>query len=267
MSETPSIHIRHTRKTINSKLSSSYRVIAPNYRGAGRSSKPATGYTKSTMAADIVQLLDALGITSKIHLVGHDIGGMIAWALATRHPDRTATLTWGECPLPGTSVHEEDRTTDRAVDQFHFIFHCVADLPEALIAGREHIYVSHFFDKLAYNAAAIGPRDLGVYVRSYSRPGAMRCAMEVYRAFGEDGEENRAWLGKNGRFGAVPGFCLSGEMSAHCEQAERMVGEVHEEGTCEVGVVPGAGHYVAEEAPGAFVGRVLGFIEKYRTGE
>ena len=71
------------------------------------------------MAEDIIQLLDALDITStKFHIVGHDIGGLIAWAMAYRHPDRVMTVNWGEFPLPRTSLQQEDRTS-RAVEQFH----------------------------------------------------------------------------------------------------------------------------------------------------
>lgn len=213
------------------------------------------------MAEDIIQLLDALGITSRVHLVGHDIGGMIAWAIAARHPDRVRTVNWGECPLPGTSAHQQDRT-ERAIDKFHFIFHCVRDLPEALIAGREGVYLGYFFDKFAFNTAAIGPGDVDQYVAAYSRPGAMRCALEVYRAFLEDAEENKEWIERHGKC-QVPAICLSGEKSAHDGQARQMLSEVHEDGTFEVATVPDAGHYLAEENPSVFLDKTLEFIEKH----
>lgn len=215
------------------------------------------------MAEDIIQLLDALGITDKVHLVGHDIGGMIAWSMAARHADRIATVNWGECPLPGTAAHEEDRTGARGVHQFHFVFHCVRDLPEALVSGREEIYITHFFNKVAFDTAALGPADVEHYVRAYSQPGAMRCAFEVYRAFFEDVEENLEWVRTRGKC-RVPAICLSGEHSAHCAQAGPMFAEVHEDGTYEVATVPGAGHYLAEENPHGFVEKTLAFIEKHR---
>ena len=93
-----------------------YRCIAPDYRGAGGSSKDLSpgDFRKSTMAGDIVALLDALHITEPVHVVGHDIGGMIAFALASRWPERVRSLSWGECPLPGTQSFERD-TTDPEV--------------------------------------------------------------------------------------------------------------------------------------------------------
>lgn len=74
-----------------------YTVVAPDYRGAGDSSRPAAGYDKVTMAEDIHELLiEHLDIQSKVHLVGHDIGGMIAYAYASRYPDETASIAWGK---------------------------------------------------------------------------------------------------------------------------------------------------------------------------
>lgn len=160
-----------------------YRCIAPDYRGAGASSKPAgADFTKVAMAEDVVQLLQTLNITSPFHLVGHDIGGMIALALAHRHPEIVKSVSWGECPLPGTKTYYRDRT-EHAVQQFHFVFHSVPDLPEALIAGKERIYITHFINKIAYNLSAFTEPDIDYYVAAYSQPGAIRCALGVYRAF------------------------------------------------------------------------------------
>src|SRR4051794_36239681 len=118
---------------------SRYRVVAPDYRGAGLSSKPKADFRKSTMANDIALLLDYLQVDEAVHVVGHDIGGMIAYAFATRHAERTKSLVWGECPLPGTTAYEEDRTI-HGVQQFHFFFHSIPDLPEALVTGHEELY-------------------------------------------------------------------------------------------------------------------------------
>jgi len=248
------------RHVINPLSDAGYRIIAPDYRGAGKSSKPSSDFTKSTMASDMIKLLDYLKIKEPSHVVGHDIGGMIAYALASRYLDRVASVTWGECPLPETSVYEADRTT-HAVQQFHFIFHSVLDLPEALVAGRERIYINHFFSKIAYNTAAISELDLDYYASTYEQPGAMRCAFEIYRAFEVDKEENRKWMEEKGKC-TVPAMAFSGEMSRHKDEAEEMFGEVHEKQRLEVAIVENAGHYLAEENPDGFVRELLRFIEK-----
>ncbi|XXG98772.1 hypothetical protein Hte_005102 [Hypoxylon texense] len=248
------------RHVINPLAEAGYRVLAPDYRGAGGSSKPATGFTKSIMARDLVRLLDALGIHEPVHVIGHDIGGMIAFAMAAKHPSRVASLNWGECPLPGTSTYAEDRTT-HAVQQFHFIFHCVSDLALALVAGRERIYLSHFFQKIAYNTAAIQSEDLDHYVQCYEQPGAMRCAFEVYRMFEQDAIECKEWIASYGKL-SLPAVCLSGGKSRHLDAAGKMAAEVHQEGTCEIVTVSDAAHYIAEENPEGFVEEALRLIER-----
>lgn len=67
-------------------LADRFTVIAPDLRGAGESDRPATGYDKKTTAADIRALVASLG-SSRIHLVGHDIGAAVAYAFAAQWPD------------------------------------------------------------------------------------------------------------------------------------------------------------------------------------
>jgi pimeloyl-ACP methyl ester carboxylesterase len=50
-----------------------YRCIAPDYRGAGRSSKNHTDFCKTTMAADMIALLDKLDIAEPVHVIGHSV--------------------------------------------------------------------------------------------------------------------------------------------------------------------------------------------------
>lgn len=215
------------------------------------------------MASDIVALLDHLDIKEPVHIAGHDIGGMVAYALASRHPGRVKSLNWGECPLPGTAVYYRDRM-DNAIQQFHFIFHCVPGLPEQLVSGERQvrIYLEHFFHKIIFNRDAITAEDIDYYVREYCRDDAMRCGFEVYRAFLLDAKENEQWWRENGKCG-VPTLGLSGEESRHAAQAEEMFGEVHEKGTYELAVINDAGHYVAEENPEGFARVVVNFADKH----
>lgn len=69
-----------------------HHCIAPDYRGAGRSSKHYTDFRKTTMAADIVALLDKLALTEPVYVIGHDIGGIVAFALASRHLERVRSV-------------------------------------------------------------------------------------------------------------------------------------------------------------------------------
>ncbi|KAI4684250.1 hypothetical protein J4E81_009130 [Alternaria sp. BMP 2799] len=246
------------RHVITPLSEAGYRVIAPDYRGAGQSSKPLTGYQKTQMAEDLhILVQEHFGIKEKIHVVGHDIGGMIAFAYASRYPDDTASVIWGECPLPGTSCYENVKGTP---DVFHFVFHQVPDLPEFLIAGKEREYLKHFFDKISYNSAAISPTDLERYALAYSQPGAIRAGLEVYRAFEKDAEENRNWVAEHGKV-KVPSLLMNGEKFMLAQSAEGMANEYNE--GAEMVTVEEAAHYIAEENPEAFVKGVSEFVAKH----
>jgi pimeloyl-ACP methyl ester carboxylesterase len=67
-----------------------------------------------------------------------------------------------------------------------FFFHLVPELPEALIAGREDLWLRHFFSDWCYNPHTITGADFDTYVQAYRQPGAVRGAMSDYRANRED---------------------------------------------------------------------------------
>ena len=62
------------------------RVVALDLRGYNLSDKPASGYDLATLTADVRGVIEALG-ERQADVVGHDWGGVIAWALAMREPD------------------------------------------------------------------------------------------------------------------------------------------------------------------------------------
>ena len=72
-------------------LSPSFRIIAPDLRGRGRTDKPATGYSMAEHAADVLGLLDSLGL-DRVILGGHSFGGYVAIYIASRFPERVEKL-------------------------------------------------------------------------------------------------------------------------------------------------------------------------------
>ena len=252
-----SYQFRHVVKPL---ADANYRVIAPDYRGHGFSSKPlldVSGFTKKEIAKDLHQLLSKeLGITDKIHVVGHDIGGMIAYAFVAQFPDSVASITWGECPLPGTTGYEDSKHT-----RTHWHFDFQGHRPEmaaALVAGKERMYLKDFFDRLTQDQGVFIPEVVDYYTMQYSMPDALRCAFFSYRAFEMDAEDNRRWLKEKGKV-SVRNMVLSGGGSWAVDGAEDMAREMFE--GVQVGVVESSGHYLAEENPEGFVREVLKFIE------
>jgi pimeloyl-ACP methyl ester carboxylesterase len=240
-----------------------YHVVAPDYRGAGYSSRPRFGYDKVTMAADLHALLtEHLGVTKKVHVVGHDIGGMIASTYAQRHGDGTASVAWGECPLPGTEVYKQMIKDEAYGSLWHFIFHWQADLPEKLVDTEEKVkaYISSFYYRLTHQPAAFSAEDVDYYTKIFSQTGAMRAGFDVYRAFHQDSLDNRSWVEKNGK-SKVPCMMLNGGESFLAAVAEDEGNEMFENVVTET--VKGSGHWIAEENPKEFVKTILEWVGKH----
>ena len=93
------------------------------------------------MADDLHTLVqDTLGIKETIHVVGHDIGAMIAHSYATWFAKDTKSMIFVDCPLPGSTFYHEIYPQSKNV--WHFTFHNVEDdLPERLVAGNERTYM------------------------------------------------------------------------------------------------------------------------------
>lgn len=148
------------RLVIPALVQAGFRVIAPDYRGAGQSWRPLSGYDKLTMAEDIHRLVrECLRVEEPIALIGHDIGLMVAYAYARVHRDAVSHLVIVDAPLPGSHVFDRLRSDPRV---WHFAFHGARDVPEMLVAGRERAYLQAFFNARIFNTSAIGEGDIDV---------------------------------------------------------------------------------------------------------
>jgi pimeloyl-ACP methyl ester carboxylesterase len=240
------------RHVIPELTDAGFSVIAPDYRGAGHSQRPQTGYDKRTMAGDIHRLLRQHShIESPIILVGHDIGLMVAYAYAQAYRDEVSHLVIMDAPLPGTAVFDRLRSDPRL---WHFAFHNARDVAEMLVAGRERQYLQHFFYARNFDPSAL---DLDTYVAAYSSPGAMRAGFELYRAFDQDAEDNREALRRNGKL-TIPVLALGGAISNSGSFLEEMMREVADNVTALR--VPETAHWISEENPRALTAALLKFI-------
>jgi pimeloyl-ACP methyl ester carboxylesterase len=96
-----------------------YRAVAVDQRGYSPAARPvgAEHYTMDCLVADALGFADALG-AARFHLVGHDWGGMVAWALAAAHPGRLRTLSVLATPHPAAlrDAAARDRDQRRRLD-------------------------------------------------------------------------------------------------------------------------------------------------------
>lgn len=236
-------------RRIMPELAQHYTVIAPDTRGLGDSSKPAQGYDKLTLASDIYGLVKQLGF-KQINLVGHDLGGQIAYAYASAYPQDVRRLAILEVPIPGLPFWEEEQ------GRWHFAFHAVPNLPEALIAGKERLYLSWFYRDSAYSPAAHASDEIDEYVRTYSAPGALRAGFEYYRAFPEDARQNSEYAKTQLK---MPVLALGGETSLK-DLPLRQLQTVAE--NVRGGIVPHCGHWIPAERPDYLTKQLLTFFSE-----
>jgi pimeloyl-ACP methyl ester carboxylesterase len=243
------------RHVIPELVTAGYRVVAPDYRGAGNSWRPAGGYDKKTMAQDIRSLLsDHLRIEHPVVLVGHDIGLMVAYAFAQSYREAVSHLVIMDAPLPGTDVFDRLRADPRV---WHFAFHGARDIAEMLVAGRERQYLQAFFNARVFNTHAITDGDIDIFTAAYAAPGAMRAGFELYRAFDQDAADNRDALRRNGKL-TVPVLAVGGSTSTSGPLVEEMMREVA--GNVTGLRIPESAHWIAEENPRAFIAGLLKFL-------
>ena len=86
-------------------------VILMDLRGHGRSSRPKTGYSISSLVEDMAGVLDACGAHAAITIVGNSFGGLLATAFALRYPDRVSGLVLVEAHLSDQSFGDEMAAT------------------------------------------------------------------------------------------------------------------------------------------------------------
>jgi pimeloyl-ACP methyl ester carboxylesterase len=153
------------------------RTLAPDQRGYSPMARPRgrKSYTLRETTDDVLALLDAAGLESA-HVVGHDWGGMVAWALGAWHPDRLRTLTALSVPHPA-AMAKAMVTSDQALRSYYMAVFQLPLLPERLLLAQGGKALRGMLRSggLSREAAAH-------YVARMQEPGALSGALGWYRA-------------------------------------------------------------------------------------
>ncbi|MFE9577868.1 alpha/beta fold hydrolase [Nocardia sp. NPDC006044] len=167
-------------------LAQQHRVIAPDLRGLGASTRAPDGYDATTLSADAEGLLDALGETSA-SVVAIDAGAPPAFLLAMRRPERVDRLVLMESligPLPGAE------TFLAAGPPWWFGFHAVPGLAEKVLTGNESDYLDWFLTT-GTQGRGIPEEIRDTFVAAYTGTDSLRCALAYYRAMPTNAEQIR----------------------------------------------------------------------------
>lgn len=224
-------------------LANRYSVIAVDLRGIGESKATRAAYDAETQAHDIHELTSQLAIKDP-YIVGHDMGGMIAYAYARLYPSETRGVVILDGPLPGTA------STDLMVKMpflWHFAFHRLPRLPEWLVGGHEYTYFKRaFFLRFAKNKQAMTDADMRHYASAYKIPEQLRARPGLYRTY----RKNRVFMRSHRDELDVPLFLIEGDYGSG--KPGPTANELTKKFGCRnvtAQVAAGCGHFMASEQP------------------
>ncbi len=153
------------------------RTLAPDQRGCSPMARPRgrAQYRLRETTADVVALMDAAGLTSA-HVVGHDWGGMVAWALAAWHPERVRTLTVLSVPHPA-AMAKAMVTSSQGLRSSYMVVFQLPFLPERLLLSRGGNPLRRML-----RGGGVSREAASHYVARMREPGALSAALGWYRA-------------------------------------------------------------------------------------
>lgn len=230
------------------RLAKQFTVVAVDLRGIGGSAATPSGYDAAHLAEDVHQLAVALKL-ERVYMVGHDIGGQVAYAFVRRYPEATRGAMILDTPLPGIEGWDEIQGHPA---MWHVRFMQVPGLAEKLVAGRQADYFAYFFQ-----IGKFTPSDEAHFVKAYATPAQLHAVFEMYRAFPANAQFNAAQRGPND----VPLFLGAGDGSPFAKLVPKMAEGLRAAGCThvETGLIHGAVHYVVEDQPD----EVTDLIERY----
>lgn len=221
-----------------------YTVVAPDLRGYNDSDKPRTGYSIANLLRDIVGLIRGLG-EEKAIIVGHDWGGVLAWAFAASYPQMTERLIVLNAPHPG-AMRRELRNLQQLRKSWYVFALQLPWLPEYIL-GRNH---AEAIGRMIYGAAvqkeAFPPYALKRYREAMNKPGALRASISYYRALARN--TSRPGSLNSEKQITAPTLLIWGEQDIALDIAltrglEQWVPDI------QIRRIPDSGHWVQQEKP------------------
>jgi pimeloyl-ACP methyl ester carboxylesterase len=160
------------------------RTLAPDQRGYSPMARPRgrSRYTVRETTRDVLAMLDAAGL-ERAHVVGHDWGGIAAWALGAWHPDRVQTLTVLSVPHPAAMARAMV-TSDQALRSSYVGLFQLPLLPERLLLARGGAVLRGML-----RSGGLSDDAADRYVTRMREPGALSAALGWYRALPWSGRD------------------------------------------------------------------------------
>ncbi|MFF8791133.1 alpha/beta fold hydrolase [Streptomyces sp. NPDC015125] len=229
-----------------------YRAVAVDQRGYSPRARPPriADYAVPELVADALAFADSQG-AGRFHLVSHDWGGMVAWALAGAHPERLKSLTVLATPHPDAlnRAAAEDPAQHHRLDYVRFFRRDDGAAETALLAD----------DAARLRAAYAGKVPAALVdgnVRRLSAPGALTATLNWYRA------PESVISVPAGRITVPTLFLWGSEDTALGRGAAESTGE-WADGPYRFEALEGASHWLPEEVPDVVTPKILDHLGQY----
>jgi epoxide hydrolase 4 len=228
------------------------RVVAPDQRGYGQSSKPKgrSAYKIDCLADDVEGLANALG-AERYAVIGHDWGGVVAWHLASRGAKGLERVAILNAPHPGTLGSHTWAHPGQAFKSWYVGFFQLPVIPELTLAANDFMWLRNALVSTS-RPGAISDDVLRKYREDWKRPGALTSMLNWYRAMPYS-------MFAQGRI-RVPVQILWGDRDAFLDAAlaERAAGMC---GEARITHFDDAGHWLHHEEPGKVNEALLRFLQ------
>jgi pimeloyl-ACP methyl ester carboxylesterase len=274
-----------------------YRVVAPDMRGYGATQAPAAvdAYDLKTLAADMVGILDTLGI-ERAHMVGHDWGAPVAAHSVLFHPQRFSSLTLMSVPHRGRGASPPMEAMRKRVGDnfFYMLYHNEADgVAEAEYDQDPRALLSRLYlspDSPRKAPAVVDPKrsaggwiprlgepeslphwlaqqDLDYYVGQFENTG-FRGGVNYYRNLDRNWYVTEALQDKPV---SVPALFIAGEKDGVIRgaDAEALKNAMRDSvpRLTDVVLIPNIGHWVQQEAPQATNTALIEFLTSISSSD
>lgn len=241
-------------------LAKNYRVIVIDIRGMGSSGKPESGYDKKTMATDILKLIQQLGLT-KVYIMGHDIGGMVAMSFAFNYPEFTEKLIIADgshpsedmvqmplIPAAGTFTEKMDATMPYA---WWMAFNQVKGFPEKILEGRFQYLLDWLFPYVMIDDRKMSLFEREMYASIYNGVDSIRASNAWYQTFTQDIEDAKTYQQLTMPVLGICSYISYNYMNMGLPYVAKDVKVI--------GILD-SGHYLYEEQPEQVIDAVVSFL-------
>ncbi len=241
-------------------LARDFTVVAVDQRGIGLTDKPRTGYDARTLGNDLAALMTKLG-HQRFSVVGHDTGYIISYGLAADHRDRVDRLVVAEIPGPPgvvDPIHPPPALfLPEALNEklWHIPFNRVDDdLIVDMVKSNADAYYRYEYS-IQGGGATLPDYAIEYYVKLYTRDrNTLRASFGVYRAWDATIQQNG--IRQNNKL-TLPILGIGGENSWGLAAAGGIAPAATNVQSL---VIPGVGHWLAEQAPTQMITAIRTFL-------